>query len=181
MKHTKLMILVAITVVLTACGHWKTEVNLEPERRAEIETQIAGAEAEIKAFTPSFNQKIPDTAIIDLAEGYRHLGQLGKGIRLYKRYVNTGTATYAIKNNLGRMYDIAKEYDKSIEVYEAMLAEYGEPRFKLDIIWAYIRKGDRHAAQKLYNQYQLEHQMADEEIQLELKKLLEAEIEQDQS
>ena len=170
MKYNKLFILALSLVFLTACNTYKVDVDLTPEEVSKIEADITGYKTEIANHDDS-DGRIAWEAIINMANAYVDLGELGKAIKLYEGVLSEGPGTQAIVNNLGRLYETVERYDDAIVQYQILIDDYFEHEYLRDITWAYIRAGNRQEAEKYFNEWQLYFSTTDGSIQQAIKKM----------
>jgi len=176
MKISRLFIIGLAVFLLAGCNNYKIEVDLTPEEVDKYETQVKSLKEAIANFVPDPEDALIAWAeIIDLADAYTELGELGKAIKVYEDVLDEGHKTKAILNNLGRLYEKVEEYDKAVVMYQRLNDEYFDHDYLYDITWAYIRAGDRKTAEKYFNAWQLEFHKTDEQTQRAIKKLREAE------
>lgn len=171
----KLILLILVALLLTACqAKWQIDVDLTPEKRAEIL-------AEIKEVKITIQEQIRETekagymAYVNLARAYEKLGNLGTAIKIYTDAIADGMHSSAVYNNLGRLYEKVGEYDLAVEQYQILVDKFMENRYLYDITWAYIRAKDSKNAEKYFNAWQLETQATDENTQKAIRKLREEE------
>jgi len=173
-KITTLLIAIFAVMLLTACQNkWQIDVDLTPDERAKIETEIEETKAIIKEQIKQDGSG-NTMAYVVLARSHEKLGDLGKAIQVYKDVLDDGMFSSAVHNNLGRLYEKVGEYDLAVEQYQILIDEFLESRYLYDITWAYIRAKDHKKAEKYFNAWQLESQQTDEYTREELEKLKEA-------
>ncbi len=174
MKRTSFFTLFLTLFLFSACSQYKVDVNLTPEQKASLETNIKSYQAIIEAHDTS-DGTIAWAEIIDVANAYIDLGELGKAIKVYENVLKNGVGTKAIINNLGRLYEKVDRYDDAIIMYQRIIDDYLDYDYLRDITWAYIHAGKRHEAEQYFNQWQLAKKTTDLEIQEAIKQLREAE------
>jgi tetratricopeptide (TPR) repeat protein len=188
MKFTaKVLIFVIMVSLLTACKSWNVQVDLTPEEKAQIQTEIKDLNVLIEKYmkdtknVENWEDAIPHQEIIRVAQAYEKLGDIESAVKTYKNVLDKGYKTKAIINNLGRLYEQVGEYDLAVKQYLLLVDEYMDRNYLYDITWAYIRaaqsaKGDdiqtyRKEAEKSFNSWQLEFRKTDEQTQQAIKKL----------
>ncbi len=110
-------------------------------------------------------------AYVNLARQYQKLGDLGKGIRIYKDLIKKDIVSSAVYHNLGRLYEEVEEWDLAIEQYQLLIDDYFMPRYLYDITWVYIKTEDRKSAEKYFNDWQRTLNTTDLQTQEAIKKL----------
>jgi len=178
MRITKLFIIGFLVLMLLGCNSYKVEVNLPSDEVQDIKNRIEDLEETIAKYVPEVDgATIAWREIIDLSRAYEELGKLGKAIGVYEDVVDAGHKTKSILNNLGKLYEKTEQYEKAVAMYQRINDEYFDHDYLYDITWAYIRAGERKSAEKYFNAWQLEFQKTDEQTQIAIKKLREAEKE----
>ncbi len=169
----KLILLILTIFLLTACqAKWQIDVDLTPEKRAEIQAEIKEIKAAIKEQIKEA-EKASYMAYVNLARAYQKLGKLGKAIKVYRDVMPDDIASSATHNNLGRLYEKVGEYGLAVEQYQILVDKFTEKRYLYDITWAYIRAKDSKNAEKYFNEWQLKTQKTDENTQKTIKELRE--------
>ncbi|MDH5596675.1 MAG: tetratricopeptide repeat protein [Candidatus Peregrinibacteria bacterium] len=174
MKTLKSSIITISSLLLFACNSYRVEVDITPEREAELKQEIIDFKEALSAYDDS-DGSIDLVSTVGLARAYEELGELGKAIKVYEDVLEDGRRSRAVIHNLGRLYEDVGEYNLAIEQYQRIIDEYYENSYLYDITWAYIRAGDRKMAEKFFNAWQLEFKTTDGQIQDAIKKLREAE------
>jgi len=156
---------------LSACGgKYNIDVTLTPE-----EKQAALDKAtEMKDFIAKYDTSdgtIPFGQIITLSLAYEKMGDMDKAIDNYKIWLDKGTKTKSIINNLGRLYEKVGEVELAVTQYKRLIEEYQDDAYLYDITWAYINAKKRKEAEKYFNLWQLKFQKTDEQTQEAIIKL----------
>ena len=162
-------------LLLAGCHSYKVEVDLSADQEQEVRQEIEDLKQQIAEFVPDEDNAIAWWEIIKLSQAYEKLGELGKAIEVYEDVLDSGQWSKSILNNVGRLYEKTKQYDKAVAIYQRINDEYFDHDYLYDITWAYIRAGDRKNAEKYFNAWQLEFSKTDNQTQQAIKKLREAE------
>lgn len=162
--------LIVILFLLSGCSQYQVDVQITPERRAELKNLIEESQLAIDNFKGEEGE-IPLLHIINQADAYHEMGEIGKAINVYEKLIKEGKQTIAILNNVGRLYEEVGEYEKAIEAYMILNDQYIEKNYLYDITWAYIKMGDLKNAQKYFNAWQLEFKKTDTQTQQAIKEL----------
>lgn len=175
MKKAVSILFVAI-FLLSGCAppDYKVEVDLTPEKIVELQTQIKESQEAIQNFKGEAGS-IANLDIIDLANAYKDLGELGKAIEVYEKVLEQGDKTKAILHNLGRLYERVGEYNKAAKAYQRIADEYLDYDYLLDISWLYVNAKDFEEAKKYYQLWQAAFNSSDATIEAALDELKKSE------
>jgi len=172
MKSIKLTFtLLASVILLTSCGDkYKVDVDITPERLAELKQDIKDYKQAIDDYVPT-DKEIALEPIIGLGRAYEEMGEYGKAIDLYLDILDAHGESKALIHNLGRDYEEVGEYDLAIEQYQKIIDDYFDSHYLYDITWAYIRAGNKQGAESFFNDWQLKFRKTDDQTQEAIKKL----------
>ncbi len=172
---TRILLVLITAVTLSACqSKYNVDVDITPEERQGATQMIDESKLEISNYDGE-EGSIPFRPIIRLADAYETLGEYGKAIKTYKKWLDSGQQTRAMIHNLGRLYEKVGETELAVARYQTLINEYFENGYLYDITWAYIKAGERKNAEKFFNLWQLKFQKTDTQTQQAIKKLREAE------
>lgn len=167
---SKYLVLFLTLFFLTACQSYKVEVDLTPERQAELQKIIQDSQVAINNY-----QGEPGTIahlnIIDQAEAYHEWGDLGKAMEIYEKTIQDNHEVVAIMNNLGRLYEETNQHKKAAGLYETLYTKYGEKRYLYDLTSVYLTMGDVEKAQKYYGLWKVEYKKNDPQFEQRIREL----------
>lgn len=167
----KIYLLFLATLILSACSkNYKLEVQLTPERQAELMDLIQDSQFAID------NTQQDDIStiyfhMIDMAEAYYELGEAGKAIKIYEEMRAGKEKGQAALNNLGRLYEEVDEPEKAIEIYNQLIDEYKENKYLYDILWIYIDQGNLEKAREYYGRWKVAFERPDMKVEEALRVL----------